>query len=83
MGNPQLVRVGKGFLEFVTPQGEAQRAMVADIREAKLHSGQFQFKHQDARWWSGQGKYRFTYGSMPNARLFLLCLRQLAGVTWQ
>jgi hypothetical protein len=83
VGNPQIVRVGKGFLEFVTPQGEAQRAMVADIREAKLHSGQFQFKHQDARWWSGKGKYRFTYGSMPNARLFLMCLRQLAGVTWQ
>jgi hypothetical protein len=81
-GNPQIVRVGKGFLEFVTKKGETQRALVSDMRDVKLRSGLFQFNHQDARWWSGKGKYSFTYDSMPNARLFLMCLHQLAGVTW-
>ncbi|MGD1908688.1 MAG: hypothetical protein ACFB0C_22260 [Leptolyngbyaceae cyanobacterium] len=81
-GNPQIVRVGKGFLEFVTQKGETQRALVSDMRDIKLHSGRFQFKHQDARWWSGKGKYSFAYSSMPNAKLFLMCLDQLAGVRW-
>ena len=81
-GNPQAVRVGSGFLEFVLKDGTAQRVDVNDMRDIKLGSGLFQFAHHDARWWSGRGKYAFTYGKLPNARLFLLCLDKLAGIRW-
>jgi len=76
----QSVKVGNHFLEFITPAGESQRTTVADMKKVELNSGQFRFVHRDAKWWSGKGKYGFTYGSMPNARLFLMCLQQLAGV---
>ncbi|MEO1590634.1 MAG: hypothetical protein AAFU71_04995 [Cyanobacteria bacterium J06632_22] len=76
----QSVKVGSNFLEFVTPAGESQRATVADMKQVQLNAGQFRFVHRDAKWWSGKGKYGFTYGSMPNARLFLMCLQQLAGI---
>mgnify|MGYP001794943680 CR=1 FL=1 len=76
----QSVKVGSNFLEFTTSAGESQRTAVADMKKVELNSGQFRIVHQDAKWWSGKGKYGFTYGSMPNARLFLLCLQQLAGV---
>lgn len=78
--DPQLVRVGANFLEFITQAGEQQRAAVADMQNVELKSGRFKFKHRDAKWWSGKGKYNFAYSGMPNARLFILCLQQLAGV---
>jgi hypothetical protein len=81
-GNPQAVRVGQGFLEFVLKDGTMQRAAVEDMRDMRLGAGQFHFTHKDARWWSGKGKYSFTYSTIPNARLFLICMRTLAGITF-
>jgi hypothetical protein len=81
-GSLQAVRVGPGFMEFVTRKDGAQRVMVSDMRDISLGSGTFQFKHQDARWWSGKGKYSFEYGNIPNARVFLICLSELAGISW-
>ncbi|WP_295614190.1 hypothetical protein [Chamaesiphon sp. GL140_3_metabinner_50] len=81
-GALQAVRVGPGFMEFVTRKDGSQRVMVADMRDISLGSGTFQFKHQDARWWSGKGKYSFEYANIPNARVFLICLSELAGISW-
>jgi hypothetical protein len=81
-GALQAVRVGEGFMEFVTKKDGAQRVMVSDMRDISLGSGTFQFKHQDARWWSGKGKYSFEYANIPNARVFLICLSELAGISW-
>jgi hypothetical protein len=81
-GALQAVRVGQGFMEFVTRKDGSQRVMVADMRDISLGSGTFQFKHQDARWWSGKGKYSFEYANIPNARVFLICLSELAGISW-
>lgn len=81
-GNPQAVRVGYGFMEFVERNGTPQRVAVSDMKDISLASGQFQFNHKDARWWSGKGKYSFTYANIPNARLFLICLERLAGISW-
>lgn len=81
-GALQAVRVGQGFMEFVTRKDGSQRVMVADMRDISLGSGTFQFKHQDARWWSGKGKYSFEYANIPNARVFLICLGELAGISW-
>jgi hypothetical protein len=81
-GSLQAVRVGEGFMEFVTKKEGAQRVMVADMRDILLGGGTFQFKHQDARWWSGKGKYSFQYSNIPNANVFLICLKQFAGISW-
>ncbi|MEO0536231.1 MAG: hypothetical protein AAF215_20445 [Cyanobacteria bacterium P01_A01_bin.123] len=81
-GNPQMVRVGQGFLEFVTRQGETQRVTVEDMKDVQLKSGQFYFKHKDTQWWSGKGKYSFAYGDMPNVALFWLCLHRLTGFSF-
>jgi hypothetical protein len=76
------VRIGKGFMEFVTRKDDTQRVLVADMRDISLGCGTFQFKHQDAKWWSGKGKYSFEYANIPNARVFLICLNELAGISW-
>jgi hypothetical protein len=79
-GNPKAVRIGIDFLEFVSKNDTTQRATVADMKDIRLSSGLFQFKHKDSKWWSGKGKYSFRYDNIPNARLFLLCLKQLTGI---
>jgi hypothetical protein len=79
-GNPRMVRISDGFMEFVEKDGNSQRVAVADMKDISLASGVFQFKHKDARWWSGKGKYSFTYANIPNARLFLVYLERLAGI---
>ena len=52
------------------------------MTDVALASGEFQFKHRDAKWWFGQDLDRVAYCDMPNAKLFLLCLEQVAGVVW-
>jgi hypothetical protein len=80
-GRLQAVRIGNGFMEFVDRDG-AQRVMVTDMKDITLGSGQFNFKHRDAKWWSGKGKYSFNYSNIPNAKLFLICLEKLTGIRW-
>lgn len=81
-GALQAVRVGNGFMEFVTKKDGAQRVMVSEMRDITLGSGTFQFKHQDAKWWSGKGKFSFEYANIANARVFLICLKELTGIAW-
>jgi hypothetical protein len=52
------------------------------MQDITLGSGTFQFKHQDSRWWSGKGKFSFEYGNIPNARIFMICLKELADIYW-
>jgi hypothetical protein len=80
--NLQAVRVGDGFLEFVSRKDGAQRVMRSEMQDISLGSGTFQFKHQDSRWWSGKGKFSFEYGNIPNARIFMICLKELADIYW-
>jgi DnaJ-class molecular chaperone len=63
--------------------GMSQRVQVVDMREITLGNGVFQFKHKDAQWWSGKGKYTFTYKNIPNANLFLIYLDRLTGIRWE
>ena len=55
---------------------------VEDFGDVKIAEGTFTFKHRDARWFSGKGKFSFSYGSVGNARLLLICLEELAGVSF-
>ncbi len=80
--NPKAVRVGDGYIAFQLKDGSTQQASVQDMKDISLDGGRFQFTHKDARWWSGKGKYAFTYSTIPNARLFLLCLDRLARISW-
>lgn len=81
-GNPKAVRIGSGFLEFVLKNGSTQRVSTQDMKKIQLGSGTFDFVHNDAKWWSGKGKYSFTYSTLPNAKLFLFCLERLVGIKW-
>ncbi len=81
-GNLQAVRVGDGFLEFVSRKDGVQRVLRSEMQDITLGSGTFQFKHQDSRWWSGKGKFSFEYGNIPNARIFMICLKELADIYW-
>ncbi|MBD1923723.1 hypothetical protein H6F77_22020 [Microcoleus sp. FACHB-831] len=45
--------------------GTTQQAAITGMKGVKLSEGVFQFTHKDARWWSGRGKYSFTYGNIP------------------
>ncbi|MGB2926993.1 MAG: hypothetical protein WBB82_16970 [Limnothrix sp.] len=82
IGNPKAVRVGKDFLEFVLKNNTVQRVTVADMKSISLGQGLFKFTHNDSRWWSGKGKFSFSYSSLPNAKLFLFCLDRLANIRW-
>jgi hypothetical protein len=82
-GNQKAVRIGNGFMEFVMKDNVPQRVAVKDMKDITLGGGVFQFKHKDAKFWSGKGKYSFTYSNIPNARLFLVVLERLTGIRWQ
>src|SRR5262249_24582488 len=76
----RVVRVGPGFLEFHGFDSQPVRVTRAEIASWSLADGEFSFKHVDARWYSGAGKFKFHYGAMPNGQLFLIMLEQLMGL---
>jgi hypothetical protein len=81
-GNPRAVRVGDGYLEFVSKDETTAAVAVADMKKISLNNGFFYFEHKDSTWWQGKGKYSFAYGGLPNANAFLICLDKLAGIRW-
>jgi len=72
------VKIGPGFFEFHFKNNTARLA-VEDIKSLQIGDGQFSITSNDAGWFGGKGKYRFAYGSMANAQLFMMCLEQLCG----
>jgi hypothetical protein len=81
-GNPRAVRVGDGYLEFVSKDNSTAAVAVTDMKKISLNNGFFYFEHKDSTWWQGKGKYSFAYGGLPNADAFLICLDKLAGIRW-
>jgi len=82
LASGKVVRVGPGFLEFHGFQKEVVRVTKQEIAKVTLGGGDFFFKHVDAKWYSGKGKFEFSYANMSNARLFLLVLEKLMGYRW-
>jgi hypothetical protein len=78
----RVIRVGHGFLEFHHFSDGPVRVTKAEIAKVTLGGGQFMFKHVDARWYSSEGKFRFSYANMANARVFMLALDKLMGYRW-
>jgi len=75
----RAVRIGPGYVEFLWPDGD-HRVDVEDFGDVSLAEGLFRFKHRDAAWLGRKGKFNFQYGALPNAKLFLVALEQLAGI---
>ncbi|MCA9088902.1 MAG: hypothetical protein KDA90_09745 [Planctomycetaceae bacterium] len=76
------VRVGPGFMEFCFGTNE-ERVDGEALKHISIGGGTFSFKTADAKWFSRKGKFSFNYASMANARLFLLVLHSLLGVTFE
>jgi hypothetical protein len=74
----QTVRVGGGWMEFRSAKGGNTRIDLSDMREMSLNDGGFSFIHKDAKWLSSQGKFYFDYASIGNAKLFLICMSEIA-----
>jgi hypothetical protein len=72
------VRVGPGFIE-THMRGETMRVTADEIKSLQLNQGAFRIVHKDAKWYSRAGKFTFQYGSIANAKLFLLALEKLVG----
>jgi len=77
----RAIRIGPGYIEFLWPDGD-HRVAVEDFGDISLAEGVFRFKHHDATWLGRSGKFNFQYGALPNAKLFLVALEQLAGIYW-
>ncbi len=79
----QFVRVGSGWIEFVSQKEGSTRVQLSDMKETSLNNGGFSFIHKDAKWLSSQGKFYFGYASIGNAKLFLTCMQEIAMKTQQ
>lgn len=77
----RAIRIGPGYIEFLWPDGN-HRVPVEDFGDISINEGVFRFKHRDATWLGRKGKFNFKYGKLPNAKLFLAALDQLAGISW-
>ena len=77
----RFLRIGPGFIEFHFGE-EPHRVTPADIAKVTLGGGEFSFKHKDAKWFSKEGKYKFSYAGMANAKVFLLACDKFLGYRW-
>ena len=80
LGGSDWVAVGPGFLEL-NLKGERRRCESAEIGGVSIHDGTFKVKRTDARegWFRSTGVFQFPYGTMANARVFLLAVDRLLG----
>ena len=80
LGGTDWVAVGPGFLEL-NLKGERQRCESAEIGGFSINGGTFKVKRTDAKegWFRSTGVFQFPYGTMANARVFLLAIDRLLG----
>lgn len=88
MGDGRWARLGSGFLDIVDKQGAASRCEAGDIGSAKIASGVFTLTRKDAKskffgLLGSSGIFKFNYGAMYNARLFLFAFQNLLNVRVQ
>jgi hypothetical protein len=88
MGDGRWARLGSGFLDIVDKQGTASRCEAGDIGSAKIASGVFTLTRKDAKskffgLLGSTGTFRFNYGAIYNARLFLYVFQSLLNIQVQ
>ena len=75
------VSVGPGFIELGT-KGTVDRYEIGDIEGISVVDGTFKIKRKGAKegWFRSEGVLQFSYGTMANARVFILALDRLTGL---
>ena len=55
-----------------------------DIASVSIENGMFTIKRRDAKvgWFSAKGVFSFAYDSMANAKVFLMAVDELLGLTY-
>ncbi len=78
------VAVRPGVLEL-TFKGTTTELPMDEIGTVQIGigGGTFSIKSNDAKWFSGKGKFSFAYGHMANARAFLIVLEHLCGLSFE
>ena len=85
MGDKRWARLGLGFLEIVEKDGSVNRCEASDIGSAKLASGTFTLSRKDAKsklfgLLGSSGVFKFNYGIMYNAQVFLYAFQRLLNI---
>jgi hypothetical protein len=88
LGGQNSAILGRGFLEFVYPQGQASRCGADEIGSARLSEGILTIRRKDAKkglfnLFNYEGVFAFNYSGIHNARLFLTLFEQALGVPIQ
>ena len=88
MGDGRWARLGPGFLDIVDKKGEVHRCAAADIGSAKIASGTFTITRKDATstffgLLGSSGTFKFNYGIMYNARIFLIAFENFLNIKVQ
>jgi hypothetical protein len=79
VGKYDYVTVGEGYFELRF-NAVTHRLATEEIGSMTLNEGVFTIKSKDAKWYSGEGKFSFGYGSMANVQAFLIWMEKVYGV---
>lgn len=75
------VRLGEETI-IIHWKGETTELQGEEIGEVRIQDGWFEVRHIDAKegWFSSSGIYKFPYGDLGNAQLFMILLHELVGI---
>jgi hypothetical protein len=81
LGGRNWVKLGERYIS-VHMSGVTTECDADDIAEVRIDQGWVQVRRVDARegWFSSTGIFKFPYGSLANAHLFLILMDNLVGV---
>jgi hypothetical protein len=79
MGQRRFTVLGPGFIDVVDNQGKVSRWLSGDIGAARLDSGYLTIAHKSAVPGKNGELFRFDYGIVHNARLFLYLFERSLG----
>ncbi len=81
LGGGDWVRLGEGQMVFCF-KGETTHCDVEDIAEVRIQQGWFEVRRKDAvkGWFSSSGIFKFPYGGLGNAQLFLFLMDRHVGI---
>jgi hypothetical protein len=81
LGGKNWVKLGEGHIS-VHMNGQTTDCDAEDIAEVRIEQGMVEVRRTDAKegWFSSKGIFKFPYGTLGNAHLFLILMDKLVGV---
>jgi hypothetical protein len=81
LGGGDWVRIGQGFMDLCV-KGEVTHCDASEVASLHLDKGIFTVKRTDAQegWFTSKGVFKFNYGNLANAQLFLLLVEDMTGI---